>query len=129
MDDYAHYPEVEIVTTTCATEVIPKMEKIMATHGLFGEVRKDNGLPFNSHKWAEFLQSQNINHCQDTPRRPQANREVKRFVPNAVEDRLDYTGRKLQCGTRHLQLPPGVQGHSTMPLQGSPRVNCALDGL
>ncbi|KAJ1082156.1 hypothetical protein NDU88_002326 [Pleurodeles waltl] len=48
MDDYSRYPEVEIVPTTSAAVVIPKVEKMMATHGLFSEVRTDNGPPFNS---------------------------------------------------------------------------------
>ncbi|XP_069057674.1 C-type lectin domain family 2 member B-like [Pleurodeles waltl] len=37
MDDYLRYLEVEVVHSTSAHTVIPKFEKLMATHGLFGE--------------------------------------------------------------------------------------------
>ncbi|KAJ1092640.1 hypothetical protein NDU88_005750 [Pleurodeles waltl] len=77
MDDYSRYPEVEIITKT---EVIPKTEKIMATHGLFGELLADNAPLFNSHEWAKFLQTQNVKHRRITPWWPQANGEVERFV-------------------------------------------------
>ena len=34
VDDMSKYPEVEIVTSTAAAEIIPKIEKILATHGM-----------------------------------------------------------------------------------------------
>ncbi|KAJ1123128.1 hypothetical protein NDU88_001601 [Pleurodeles waltl] len=57
VDDYSRYPEVEFIRTTAAANVIPKVEKMMASHGLFGEIRMDNRPPFSSHEWAEFLQT------------------------------------------------------------------------
>ncbi|KAJ1139236.1 hypothetical protein NDU88_005611 [Pleurodeles waltl] len=58
MGPYSRYPEVELVLSTAAHVAILKMEKLMATHGLFGELRTDSGPPFNSHKWADFLEVQ-----------------------------------------------------------------------
>ncbi|KAJ1126037.1 hypothetical protein NDU88_004450 [Pleurodeles waltl] len=79
-NDYSRYPEVEIVHSTSVGAVIPKMKKLMATHGLFGEVRTDNRPPFNSREWAEFLRSRNTRHRLLTPRWLQANGEVEHFV-------------------------------------------------
>ena len=46
MDDYSRFPELEIVSSTSAEEVIPKFDRILATHGIPEEVRSDNGPPF-----------------------------------------------------------------------------------
>ncbi|KAJ1216863.1 hypothetical protein NDU88_004462 [Pleurodeles waltl] len=69
MEDYSWYPEVETVSITSAGQVIPKVEKMMATHGhgLFGEIHTDNEPLFTSHDWAELLQSQNRKHQRPTP--------------------------------------------------------------
>ncbi|KAJ1091951.1 hypothetical protein NDU88_005065 [Pleurodeles waltl] len=53
IDDFFRYPKVEIVASTSTSEVIPKMEKVMAIYGLIDELRTDNGLPFNSWEWAK----------------------------------------------------------------------------
>ncbi|KAJ1143908.1 hypothetical protein NDU88_010210 [Pleurodeles waltl] len=86
MDDYAHYPEVEIVKTTTATDIIPKVEKVMATRGLFSEIRTDNGPPFSGQGWDEFLQSQNVKHRGVTPWWPKANWEVETIRIEVGED-------------------------------------------
>ena len=68
IDDYSKYPEVEIVQSTSAEETIPKIEKIIATHGLIKEIRTDNGPPFTSQEWATYLHSRNTAHRKITPR-------------------------------------------------------------
>ena len=80
MDDFSRYPEVEIVSSTGAAETISKFEKIMATHGLIRELRTDNGPPFNGQEWADYLRSKHTKHRKITPRWPQANGEVERFM-------------------------------------------------
>jgi hypothetical protein len=42
-DDYSRYPEVEIVTSTSARAVIPKLDKIFSAFGVSMVVRTDNG--------------------------------------------------------------------------------------
>ena len=67
MDDYSKYPEVEIVTSTNASETTAKMEKIMATHGLIKELRINNGPPFQGQEWVEYRQAKNTKHRKITP--------------------------------------------------------------
>ena len=68
IDRYSRYPEVEIVRSTKASVVIPKIDKIFATHGIPLSITTDNGPPFNS-----------ISYDTATPKWPQGNAEVERF--------------------------------------------------
>ena len=43
---YSCYPEVDIVHSTSAKAVIPKFDRIFATHGIPRVVKSDNGAPF-----------------------------------------------------------------------------------
>jgi len=47
IDRYSRYPEVEIVCSTKASSVIPKLDKMLATHGIPDTITSDNGPPFN----------------------------------------------------------------------------------
>ena len=44
-DDYSRYPVVEIVKSTSATTVIPKLDKVFSEFGVPDIVRSDNGPP------------------------------------------------------------------------------------
>ena len=48
IDAYSRFPEVEIVHSTSASAIIPKMDRIFSTHGLPLVIKSDNGPPFNS---------------------------------------------------------------------------------
>lgn len=80
IDDYSKYPEIEILSSLSAAEVIQKVEKVMATHGLLKEIRTDNGPPFQGQEFASYLASHGIVHRKITPKWPQANGEAKRFM-------------------------------------------------
>ncbi|KAL0183494.1 hypothetical protein M9458_019190, partial [Cirrhinus mrigala] len=54
VDDYSRYPEVEIVKSTAASAVIPKLDKIFSTFGIPAIVKTDNGPLFNSYCFADF---------------------------------------------------------------------------
>ena len=46
IDRYSRFPEVEIVSSTKASVVIPKLIWIFAVHGIPASARSDNGPPF-----------------------------------------------------------------------------------
>ena len=80
IDDYSRFPDVEIVSSTSAQQVIPKLDRIFSTFGVPSVVRTDNGPPFNSHEFAQFADYLGFKHRKVTPRWPQANGEVERFM-------------------------------------------------
>ena len=47
VDDYSRYPVVEIVHSTSAKVVIPKLDKVFAMFCIPTVVKTDNGPPFN----------------------------------------------------------------------------------
>ena len=79
IDRYSRYPEVEIVRSTKASSVIPKFDKIFATHGIPVSMTTDNGPPFNSNEYSRYLKALGINQDPSTPKWPQGNAEVERF--------------------------------------------------
>ena len=80
VDEYSRFPIVEIVSSTSANVVIPKLDKIFSEHGIVEILKSDNGPPFNSHNFAQFAKELGFHHRKITPLWPRANAEVERFV-------------------------------------------------
>ncbi|XP_033126935.1 uncharacterized protein K02A2.6-like, partial [Anneissia japonica] len=79
IDRYSRYPEVEIVKSTNIQSVIPKLDRIFATHGIPLQVITDNGPPFNGSDFSKYMQLLGIKFTPCTPKWPQGNAEVERF--------------------------------------------------
>ena len=81
IDAYSRFPEGEIVHSTSAKAIIiPKMDRIFATHGIPDTIRSDNGPPHTSNEIRDYMRENGINHKKITPLRPQANSEVENFM-------------------------------------------------
>ena len=80
IDRYSRYPEVKIVRSTKAASVIPRLDKIFSVHGLPHQVISDNGPPFNSTEFARYMDTLGIQFDPTTPKWPQGNAEVERFM-------------------------------------------------
>ena len=74
------FPEVEVLKTTTATALVPKLDRIFATHGIPGIFTSDNGPPFDSAEITRFMETNGIQHNRTTPLWPQANAEVESFM-------------------------------------------------
>ena len=79
IDEYTRYPIVEIVPSTSAQVIIPRLEKIFALFSYPSVIKSDNGPPFNGTAWSDFLHSCGIKHRKITPYWPQANGQVESF--------------------------------------------------
>lgn len=79
-DNYSRYPEVEIVKSTSAATVIPKLDKVSSEFGVPDVVKSDNGPSFNSKEFALFADNLGFKHRKVTPKWARANGEVERFV-------------------------------------------------
>ena len=79
IDRYSRFPEVEIVRSTKATVVIPKLDKIFSVHGIPELVKTDNGPPFSGEEFDRYLKTLGIKYEPSNPCWPQANGEVERF--------------------------------------------------
>ena len=79
IDDYSRFPEVEIVHSTSAKAVIPKLDRIFDAYGMPQVVKSDNGPPFNGYEFAQFVEYLAFKHRKVTPLWLEAN-EVERFT-------------------------------------------------
>ena len=77
---YSRYPEVEIVHSTAARSMIPKMDRIFATYGIPRVVKSNNGPPFASEEIKVYMEEKGIKHSRITPLWPQANSEAENFM-------------------------------------------------
>ncbi|XP_028417604.1 uncharacterized protein K02A2.6-like [Dendronephthya gigantea] len=80
IDRYSRYPEVEIVSSTKASTVIPKLDKMFATHGIPDTLKTDNGPPFNGEEYRRYVRALGIKVLYSTPYWPQGNSEAERFM-------------------------------------------------
>ena len=80
VDRYSRFPEVEIVHSTRASTVIPKLDKIFSVHGIPDIIISDNGPPFNGDEYVRYLKALGIQAKFSTPYWPQGNATVERFM-------------------------------------------------
>ena len=79
-DDYSRFPEVEIVHSTSAKAVLPKLDRVFAAYGVPEVVKSDKIPLFNGHEFAQFADYLGFKHRRVTPLWPEANGEVELFM-------------------------------------------------
>ena len=79
-DLYSRYPFIEIMKNTTANSVINRFEKLFSMFGYPNKVRSDNGPPFQSEILKTYFIDHGIQHIKITPRYPQANGTIERFM-------------------------------------------------
>ena len=70
---------MEIVESTKASVIIPKLDRIFSVHGIPEIIKSDNRPPFQGEEFCKYCNALGIKHERITPRWPQANGEVERF--------------------------------------------------
>eukprot|EP00794_Sanderia_malayensis_P019334 gene19334-biopygen16221 len=115
IDRYSRYPEVEIVRSTKCSAVIPKLDKIFAAHGIPFELTSDNGPPFNGDDFARYLKLLGVKFKPSTPKWPQGNAEVERFMQplNKALTTAIAEGKKWQQELSRFLLQYRITPHST----------------
>ncbi|PFX34758.1 Retrovirus-related Pol polyprotein [Stylophora pistillata] len=76
----SRWAEVELVTSTSARAVIPKMVKTFASLGIPVSVSSDNGPPLSSQYFGDFSKYLGFRHERKTPLIPQVNVEAEQFM-------------------------------------------------
>ena len=80
VERYSRFPIVEMAKSTKAKSIIPKLDKTFVVHGLPIVVTTDNGPQFNSNDFTNYMSLLGIDYNTSTPRWPQGNAEVERFM-------------------------------------------------
>ena len=68
---------LNILHSTAARAIIPKLNRIFSIHGLSQTIRSDNDPPFNCEEIRKYMAENGINHSRITPLWPHANSEVE----------------------------------------------------
>jgi len=80
IDEFSPFPEVELLTSTSAKAVIPKLDAIFARQGVSDILKSGNGPPFNGHEFENFANHLGFKHRRITPFWPKANGEAEHLV-------------------------------------------------
>ena len=118
MDDYSRFPEVEIVGSTSAKTVIPKLDLIFTHQGIPVVVKSDNGPPFNSDDFRNFAHHLGFTHRKVTPLWPQANGEVEHFMgPLMKMIRAAYMLNQGAGNKNFTGISGSIEPHPMSPLE------------
>ena len=115
IDAYSRYPEVDIVHSTGAATLIPKLDKIFSTHGIPYRVVSDNGPPFNGNEIRRYMEIHGIEYSTITPLWPQGNSEAESFMKPLLKSILTARteGRKWKKELYTFLLNYRATPHST----------------
>ena len=80
IDDFSRYPIINYIKSTSANSVIQKLDTVFTFYGSPLKLKSDNGPPFNSSQFRDFMIYHNIEHDLTTPLWPQENGELERFM-------------------------------------------------
>ncbi|KAI8498512.1 hypothetical protein Bbelb_237140 [Branchiostoma belcheri] len=80
VDYYSKYVELHKLEHTRSTDVITKLKKTFAAHGIPEEVISDNGPQYASEEFRKFARAWSFKHTTSSPRYPQSNGLAERTV-------------------------------------------------
>ena len=103
VDEFSRFPEVELLTSTSAKAVVPKLDAIFSKQGVPDILKSDNGPPFNGHEFKTFADYVGIKHRKTTPLWPKANGEADRLV-QTLEKTSGLPTQKARIGSRTGKL-------------------------
>ena len=112
VDDYSRYPVVELVSTTSAAALIPRLDKIFSMFGIPEECKSDNGPPFQSREFAEYAKTQGFRDWKITPLHPEADCEAERFVKTLQKF---ITTTIVEGSSWGMPLPDFLRVHRSTP--------------
>nr|XP_034828815.1 uncharacterized protein K02A2.6-like [Maniola hyperantus] len=105
-DYYSNYIEIANVSSTGAKALINALKPIFSRHGIPVFANTDNGPPYNSQEFKQFLESWNITHTTSSPYLPRSNglvesgvKIVKRILTKCAESGDDPYLALLQYRT------------------------------
>ncbi|XP_031333730.1 uncharacterized protein K02A2.6-like [Photinus pyralis] len=81
IDYFSKYIEIAVMQRGCtALLVIIELKSIFARHGIPVTLISDNGPPFGSNEFANFVKTWHINHVTASPHHAQSNGQVERSI-------------------------------------------------
>ena len=80
---YSGFPFIKIMETTTAVKFIERLENLFSINGYPEKLRHENGLPFSSHEFKQYLWDVYVTDKAITPEQPHSNAVVENFKQTA----------------------------------------------
>ncbi|KFD49836.1 LOW QUALITY PROTEIN: hypothetical protein M513_09303 [Trichuris suis] len=110
LDSYSKWLEVLPVVAQYTKILICELRRVFATHGLPGTIVSDNGSPFTSSEFGEFLRRNAIRHARVAPYHPSSSGQAERMIQTA-KDAL----HRMQSGDLSQRLASFLLSQHTLP--------------
>ncbi|VDH91898.1 Hypothetical predicted protein [Mytilus galloprovincialis] len=85
VDAHSKYLDVHVVNSATSANTIEKLRTMFAIHGLPESIVSDNGTPFASQEFQDFVQRNGIKHIRSSPYQPSTNGLAERAVQTFKE--------------------------------------------
>uniref|UniRef100_A0A672FWU0 Integrase catalytic domain-containing protein n=1 Tax=Salarias fasciatus TaxID=181472 RepID=A0A672FWU0_SALFA len=147
IDYYSNFPEIALLTSTIATNVITHVKSIFARHGIPKTVVSDNGPCYNGKEWQQFSMQYGFHHVTSSPQHAQANGKaekgvhiIKQLLKKATDAKSDpylallsYRTAPLDCGLSPAELLMNRKLRTTLPcytqIKRNEEIQTKLDNL
>ena len=107
---------MEIIRSTSAKAVIPKLDAIFARQGIPDELKSDNGPSFQGYEIKNFARYLEFHHRKVQPVWPRRNGEAEGFMPNLEKCVLKLLSLRIRTGNRNFtNLSNSNARHLTQP--------------
>lgn len=129
IDYYSNFPEIALLTSITANNMITHVKSIFSRHGIPETVISDNGPCYNCKEWQNFAREYGFKHVTSSPQHPQANGKaekgvhiIKQLLKKATDSQSDpylallsYRTAPLDCGLSPAELLMNRKLHTTLP--------------
>ncbi|CAC5387447.1 unnamed protein product [Mytilus coruscus] len=96
VDAHSKYLDVHVVNSATSANTIEKLRTMFAIHGLPENIVSDNGTPFASQEFQDFVQRNGIKHIRSSPYQPSTNGLAERAVQTFKEGMKKVTEGSIE---------------------------------
>ncbi|CAC5368399.1 unnamed protein product [Mytilus coruscus] len=113
VDAHSKYLDVHVVNSATSANTIEKLRTMFAIHGLPESIVSDNGTPFASQEFQDFVQRNGIKHIRSSPYQPSTNGLAERAVQTFKEGMKKVTEGSIETRMAKFLFTYRLTPHAT----------------
>ena len=128
IDYYSKYIELALLSSLNATNVISHFKSIFSRHGISSQLVSDDGPPFSSFEFANFVKDWEIQHIKSSPYYPRSNGMAESAVKivKSILRKCQDSGTDPCLALLHCRNTPKGEVSSPSQLLMSRRLRCTI---